>query len=202
MTHRPPSGTLSQGAAAQGGASSRGRPVRDLRARDPSPHRPATRKTLAAGKGPGRAAGGDAPGRAVGSAAASSAAWLSRPGCGLGGPVSSLSPRAARGGTVGPRGAGGRTEMLRRSQACRGHPEPRTPPPARPAAENGLYLHQPPAGRHLGSGAAAFPECIAAGRAAVAPALPGVGAGRGRGTQDVHRAYCLFATDGPDSHGF
>lgn len=43
----------------------------------------------------------NAPVRAEGPAAAPSAAWRSRPGCGLGGPVTSLSPRAVR-GAVGP----------------------------------------------------------------------------------------------------
>jgi hypothetical protein len=38
----------------------------------------------------------DAPGWAEGLAAVPRAAWLSRPGCGLSGPVSSLDPHAAR----------------------------------------------------------------------------------------------------------
>lgn len=69
-------------------------------------------------------------------------------------------------------------------------PGPRTPPPARPAPENGFYLHQPPAGRHLESGAAAFPVCIAAGQAAEPPHFLERGRG-GQGAPDVQSAYCV-----------
>lgn len=136
------------------------------------------RRLAEGARGPGGAAGRPAKGRG-------GAAWRSLLGCGL---AAALAPSS--------HGPGRRRHARRRAAAAprgvRAAARPRpTPLPVRPPApENGLYLHQPPAGRHLGSGAAAGPECIAAAGAG-APALPGAGEGRRRGR--TRRLLCAGA---------
>lgn len=80
-----------------------------------------------------RAQGGvGSRGRAEGPAAAPSAAWLSRPGCGLGGPVSSLSPRSFRAARRGHAASEAGRRRPEEPQPAAGAPGPgRRPPPGR-----------------------------------------------------------------------